>query len=254
MSAFLKGLTTRSTRQGTAIVRLHYSADMDRGPQWVAQERKKYSTQGAWEREQEIIHEAGGGERVFADVLGRWDDRIIIDSSEFQPSPHWKLIAGFDHGKANPTAALVGCVDFDGNLYMLAEYYQPGLSPRQHCPQLEKLRGFMRAEVVADPSIFYKIHAQGDGSFKAISELYAEEGITNLSPAPENSEILGMERILSHWIDLENREPTLKIVCPRSMRDIQRPVYGLHNNGCPNLLWELRRTRREELSSAQLVH
>ena len=63
-----------------------------------------------------------------------------------------------------------------------------------------------------------------------------------------------MERILSHWIDLENREPTLKIVCPRSMRDIQRPVYGLHNNGCPNLLWELRRTRREELSSAQLVH
>ena len=136
-------------------MRLHYSADMDRGPQWVAQERKKYSTQGAWEREQEIIHEAGGGERVFADVLGRWDDRIIIDSSEFQPSPHWKLIAGFDHGKANPTAALVGCVDFDGNLYMLAEYYQPGLSPRQHCPQLEKLRGFMRAEVVADPSIFY---------------------------------------------------------------------------------------------------
>ena len=98
MSAFLKGLTTRSTRQGTAIVRLHYSADMDRGPQWVAQERKKYSTQGAWEREQEIIHEAGGGERVFADVLGRWDDKIIIDSSEFQPSPHWKLIAGFDHG------------------------------------------------------------------------------------------------------------------------------------------------------------
>src|SRR5947207_7032963 len=254
MSNFLKGLTTRSTRQGASIVRVHYSADEDRDSQWVAHERKKYSTQGAWDSEQEIIHEAGGGERLFADVLNRWGHKIIIDNAEFQPSPHCKLIAGFDHGKANPTAALAGCVDFDGNLYMLAEYYQPGLSPRQHCPQLEKLRGFLRAEVMADPSIFYKIHAQGDGSFKAISELYAEEGITNLSPAPENSEILGMERILSHWIDLENREPTLKIVCPGSMRDIQRPVYGLHNNGCPNLLWELRRTRREELSSAQLVH
>jgi hypothetical protein len=38
------------------------------------------------------------------------------------------------------------------------------------------------------------------------------------------------------------------------MRDIQRPVYGLHNDGCPNLLWELRQARREELSAGQLLH
>lgn len=63
-----------------------------------------------------------------------------------------------------------------------------------------------------------------------------------------------MERILAHWTDLEHREPTLKIVCPRGKRDIQRPVYGVHNDGCPNLLWELRRTRREELSATQLVN
>ena len=249
-----KGLLIRHTQSGTPVLRLHYSADPERGPQWVEQERRKYSTQGAWDREQEIIHEAGGGERLFAGVLERWGDSIIIDSPQFRPSPHWKLIAGFDHGKANPTAALVGCVDFDGNLYMLAEYYQPGLSPRQHCQNLENLRGFVQAEVLADPSIFYQTHAQGDGSFKAISELYAEEGLANLTPAPRNNENLGMERILSHWIDLERREPALKIVCPRHKRDIQRPLYGLHNDGCPNLLWELRRARREELSSAQLVH
>src|SRR5205807_801344 len=110
-----------------------------------------------------------------------------------------------------------------------------------------------QAEVVADPSIFYKTQAQGDGSFKAIADLYAEEGIANLLPAPANSELLGMERILSHWLNLEGCEPTLRIVCPRHKMDIQRPIYGLHNDGCPNLLWELRRTRREELSSAQLV-
>jgi hypothetical protein len=249
------GMVQRRTRQGTAVMRIHYSADPERGPEWVAQERKKYSSQGAWDREQEIIHEAGGGERVFAEVFSQWSDKIIVDSADFQPSPHFKRVGGFDHGKANPTAALVGCVDFDGVIYLTGEYYQPELSPRQHRPNLEKLQGFMEAEVLAaDPSIFYKTQAQGDGSFKAIADLYFEEGITNLVPAPQNNELLGMERILAHWLNLESREPTLKIICPRSLRDIQRPIYGLHNHGCPNLLWELRQARREELSAGQLLH
>ncbi|HEV2987385.1 MAG TPA: hypothetical protein VG759_03010 [Candidatus Angelobacter sp.] len=248
------GLTQRRTRQGAAVLRLHYSADPERGPQWAAQERKKYSSQGAWDREQEIIHEAGGGERIFAEVFSQWSDRIIIDSENFQPSPYWKRIGGFDHGRANPTAALVGYVDFDGVIYLTGEYYQPGLSPRQHRTFLEGLHGFLQAEVYADPSIFYQTQAQGDGSFRAIAELYNEVGITHLIPAAQNGELLGMERILSHWSNLDAREPTLKIVCPRNLRDIQRPMYGLHNNGCPNLLWELRQARREELTATQLLH
>jgi len=249
-----RGLTQRRTRQGNSVIRVHYSADPERGPQWAAQERRKYSSQGAWDREQEIIHEAGGGERIFAEVFSNWSDKIIIDSEQFHPAPSWKRIAGFDHGKANPTAALVGCVDSDGVIYLTGEYYQPGLSPRQHCPWLQSLHGFLDAEVIADPSIFYRNHAQGDGSFRAVAELYMEVGITNLVPAPQNNELLGIERILSHWLNLEDRAPTLKILCPRNLREIQRPFYGLHNDGCPNLLWELRQARREELSAGQLLH
>src|SRR5947208_1082253 len=189
----MKGLSLRHLSDGRPFLRVHYSADPERGPEWVEQERKKYSSQGAWEREQEIVHEAGGGERVFAEALNRWADKIIIDHPQFQPSPHWKWIAGFDHGKANPTAALVGCVDHDGVIYLLGEYYQPGLSPKQHRPNLAALRGFMSAELVmADPSIFYTNQAQGDGSFKAIADLYYEEGITNFGPAPQNNKRMGM--------------------------------------------------------------
>ena len=105
----------------------------------------------------------------------------------------------------------------------------------------------------ADPSIFYKTQAQNDGTFKAIASLFADEGIDNLSPAPEKNELLGMERILSHWTNLDQREPTLKIVCPKRLQDIAKPEYGLINGGCPNLLWELRRTRREESTPVQLM-
>jgi hypothetical protein len=254
-SGFPKGLGLRRMADERPVYRVHYSADPERDAKWALRERKKYSSQGSWDREQEIIHEAGGGERLFADILGRYEEKILIDpySSGFQPSPHWKKLGGFDHGKANPTGALVALIDYDGVIYIVSEYYQPGLTPAQHRPNLAALNGFMQAEIYADPSIFYKTQAQGDGQFKAISDLYVEQGVRNLSPAPETHELLGMERILAHWHDLDSREPTLKIVCPREKREITRPLYGVHNDGCPNLLWELRRTRREELSATQLI-
>ena len=59
-----------------------------------------------------------------------------------------------------------------------------------------------------------------------------------------------MERILEHWRNLDHREPTLKIVCPH---DYSRRRFGLFPDGCPNLLWELMRTRRERLSASQLM-
>ena len=50
--------------------------------------------------------------------------------------------------------------------------------------------------------------------------------------------------------DPEHREPTLKIVCPY---DFSRKQHGLFADGCPNLVWELMRTRREQLSASQLM-
>ena len=147
----------------------------------------------------------------------------------------------------------MACIDEEGVIYILREYYQKGLSPLEHKPNLMQLQGFMNATMYSDPSIFHQSHAQNDGTYKALASLYAELDIDNLVPAPENSELLGMERILEHWTNLDQREPTLKIVCPARIQDIARPRFGIHNYGCPNLLWELRRTRRAENSAAQLA-
>src|ERR1039458_9487959 len=68
---YMRGLTVRRTSGGILVGRLHYSADPDRdperNPEWREKERKTYTSQAAWDREQEIIDEAGGGELVFAD-------------------------------------------------------------------------------------------------------------------------------------------------------------------------------------------
>ena len=256
MKELVKGLTETRTPSGICVLRAHYSADPERAkPEWKQRERRKYTSEGAWQREQEIVFSAGGGERLFAEILNTYGHKIIIDpqSSGFRPSPHWTYFGGFDSGKANPTAALVACIDCDGTIYILREYYALGLSPKEHTPFLKQLCEFVGADVFADPSIFYETHAQNDGRFKAIASLYAEQGIENLVRAPENNELLGMERILSHWMNLDTCEPTLKIICPQAVQDIAKPHFGVHNEGCPNLLWELRRARRAELTATQLA-
>lgn len=256
MKELVRGLTEKRTPQGICVLRTHYTADPERAvPEWKETERRKYTSESKWQSEQEIVFNAGGGERLFAETLNRYAHKILIDpdTSGFRPSPHWKYLGGFDSGKANPTAALVACTDYEGCIYILREYYQPGLSPRQHKPFLQQLQGFTACTAYADPTIFYETQAQNDGTFKAIAAMYAEDGIDNLVPAPENNELLGMERILSHWMNLDTDEPTLKIVCPMARQDIAQPIFGLHNEGCPNLLWELRRTRRDELTPTQLA-
>ena len=148
---YIKGVSSRRTRQGVEVVRVHYTADPERDSEWAKRERQKYSSQGAWDREQEIIHDAGGGELLFAEILNRYADKIIIRDRNFEVPPTWKRIGGFDHGKTNPTAALVTAIDYDGRIYCLSEYYQPGLTPTQHMGYLRNLPGFMEAtRVVAD--------------------------------------------------------------------------------------------------------
>jgi hypothetical protein len=239
-------------KDGAVVYRVHYSAHPERGQKWAREECRKYSSQAIWEREQEMVHAAGGGERLFAGILAQWENKVLIDpAAGFEASPYWKRFSGFDHGKASATAALVAAIDGDYNIYVLSEYYQPNLSPKEHRPNLEALEGFLDSMALADPTIFDKTQAQGDGTFKSIAELYEEEGISNLVPAPKTSEIRGMERILRHWVNLDRREPTLRIVCPRRLRDISAPMYGLRNEGCPNLLWELRRARTEDFSTTK---
>jgi hypothetical protein len=54
-----RGMHLRRTKNGIPVLTLHYSADPERDPEltpeWKEIARKKYSSQAAWDREQEIV-------------------------------------------------------------------------------------------------------------------------------------------------------------------------------------------------------
>jgi hypothetical protein len=256
------GGTIRRTSGGIPIVRLHYSdhpgRNAEENPQWKKTERKKYTSQASWDREQEIRDEAGGGELVFADTLITHWNKIVINDPRWRPNPNWRIEGGFDYGKTNPTCLTRCYFDHDGVGYFCGEYYMPGLQICQHAPRIKDMQDVFRMAVChADPSIFSRTMEQtprpGEAQQRArsVNELYEDEGLTIFSPFHgDRSDISFAERLLMHWGTLEECEPTIRIVCRNYS---ERPQPGLHNWDCPNLLWELMRIRRVKLTAQQLL-
>jgi hypothetical protein len=256
------GVTLRLTSGGIGVVRFHYLAHPDRDPErhpdWKARERRKYTSQASWDREQEIMDEAGGGELVFWETINKYWKKIVITDPGWRPDPGWRVEGGFDHGKTNPTALERVYVDFDGNLIFAGEYYQPGKEIWQHAPVMKRMPDFPRMEpCFADPTIFPMTvqQSQRPGEAvqraKSIAELYAEQGIEGFIPfAYDRSDVSFAARMHLHWSDLEHRAPSVRIVC-RNWTETPQP--GLHPWDCPNLLWELMRARRVKLTAQQLL-
>jgi len=259
----MRGLSVRRTEGGIPVVRLHYSAhperDPDSNPDWKATERRTYSSQAAWDREQEIMDEAGGGELVFADTLITYWDKIVITEPSWRPDPTWRVEAGFDYGKTNPTALERTYIDYEGTIIFCGEYYQPGREIWQHAPEIKKMADIRKVSVChSDPSIFNVTMEQGAARpglaqerAKSVNELYIEQGIELFSPfSLDRSDVSFAHRLMLHWANLDRREPTVKIVCRNWS---EKPQHGMHHWDCPNLLWELMRTRRQKLTAQQLL-
>ena len=253
----MPGLTVRRTIGGVLVPRLHYSAhperDPEEHPEWKEEERKTYTSQAGWDREQEIVDEAGGGELVLADTLVTFWDKIVITDPVWMPDKRWTVLGGFDHGKTNPTCLERAYVDFDGVIIFCGEYYQPGLEVWRNAPEILKMPDVNRFECCyADPSIFdQKTQQVNQKQARAIAAVYLEKGINFLTRFNKNrNDQTFVERVLAHWGNLSQRKPTLQIVC-RNYSD--RPQPGRHDWDCPNLLWELMRTRKRKLSATQLM-
>lgn len=73
------GMMMRRTENGYAVVRLHYTADPDKGDEWVSRERPKFSP-AWWDQEMEINAHARSGQLVYpefdATIHVLPDDRI----------------------------------------------------------------------------------------------------------------------------------------------------------------------------------
>src|SRR5205807_6048955 len=124
--------------------------------------------------------------------------------------------------------------------------------------QMEDIRKISVA--YADPTIFDATMQQSNQPSqpgkaaeraKSVNDLYIEQGIELFSPfCGDRSDISFAARLMLHWSNLDKRAPSVKIVCRNYS---EKPMPGLHQWDCPNLLWELMRARRVKLTAQQLL-
>jgi len=67
------GFAAQTIKNGTRHVAIHYSADEEKGPEWVAIMKSRLATEGFgerdWQREMELREDIYNGEPVFADYV-----------------------------------------------------------------------------------------------------------------------------------------------------------------------------------------
>lgn len=135
-------------------------------------------------------------------VFGRWDafegaiypefNRNINVVPPFTPPKGWEYLVALDHGMVNPTAALLCGIDFDGNIYVVDEYYSPGVVSQHSKEILKMTSGYDISFWLIDPSTQAK-NREKDGMPWSVIEEYEDQGLF-FTPA-NNEKLAGINRV-----------------------------------------------------------
>jgi phage terminase large subunit len=121
----------------------------------------------------ERLYDVGDEQLVRAWLSGDWDAFVgqfftswrneEIACDPFEIPEGWPLYACLDYGEAAPSAFLLATIDFDANVYIICEYYEPGLAASQHGENIRNMiiscpftKGRMPEAIYADPSMWTK--------------------------------------------------------------------------------------------------
>lgn len=145
-------------------------------------------------------------------VYGDWDEfagqifdewsPVIHVVQPFQVPNSWPRFRTIDHGQVNPTACLWPTVDYDGNVYVYQEYYQPKYTVSNHVKEIQRMSMIPTTGgkwvmdeydgTYIDPSTHAKTRER-DGKRFSVADEYAEAGILTM-PA-QNDVLAGINRV-----------------------------------------------------------
>ncbi len=143
----------------------------------------------------------------------------------------WQDLISIDPGLKNPLSCHFYAVDYDGNIYVVAEHYEAGLDVESHSKKIKEIakqigwrKDFSgRIRGIIDSAANQKTLAYS----KSVSELFIENGIS-VSTNVNKDLFTGINRVKSYF---KNNKIFIFKTCVNMIREIKGYTWG--NNDLP---------------------
>lgn len=240
------------------IFMLHYTADPDKDPDrqgktWYDNE-KLGTLKATWEKEYEIDFSTKSGKLIFGPEFCDFDKNIHLINSFELPEPY-ELLLSLDFGQRNPTCGLVGAFMPDNTLYIIDEYYQPGVPSVSSRNMFKKFGYLLTGDDMAEKTLSQKRMLADNFSIRVIDPSTTSK---NRSKIVEGEEIpySVIEEFYDHGWDFEPADNDVKAGITRIREYMQLDKDGkaklyIFKDKCPYLSWEIQHYRYKELSEAR---
>ena len=162
-------------------------------------------------------------------VYGEFDENYHVIDPINIPS-EWQDIISIDPGLNNPLSAHWYAVDYDGNIYVIAEHFIAGKDVVYHADRIKEISDWLgwhrdkagRIAALIDSAANQKTLS----SLKSVSELFAENGI-NVNPNVNKDIFSGIERVKGYFNKVEGK-PKIFIfrTCANLIRELKSYRWG----------------------------
>ena len=162
-------------------------------------------------------------------VYPEFDERIHVIEPRALPK-EWQDNISIDPGLNNPLSAHWYCVDYDDNVYVVAEHYEAGRDIDYHAEKIKDISARLGWHTDGKGRICALIDSAAKqrtlGSMKSVVELFYERGIL-VNPNVEKDLFSGIARVKS-YLNTKNGLPNLYVFsnCVHLIREIKGYYWG----------------------------
>ena len=162
-------------------------------------------------------------------VYPEFDERIHV-IEPFKLPLEWQDMISIDPGLNNPLSAHWYAVDFDDNVYVIAEHYEAGRDIDYHAAAIKKISERLDWHTDAKGRIVALIDSAAKqrtlGSVKSVVELFYERGIL-VNPNVEKDLFAGIACVKS-YLNQKNGLPNIYIFscCTQLIRELKGYYWG----------------------------
>ena len=167
-------------------------------------------------------------------VYPEFDENIHVLKEPFNIPKEWQDLISIDPGLNNPLSAHWYAVDYDGNVYVVAEHFEAGKGVEYHADKIKKIsdnlgwkrNSYGRLNALIDSAANQKTLA----SMKSVSELFFEQGV-NVNPRVNKDMFSGIQRV-KQYLKVTDGRAKLYIFpsCVNLIRELKTYRWGDGDN------------------------